>query len=94
MSLKALLNTFKQITATFFALFIVSGCGTPTDTRGQYMAQLGERCKGYGYSPNTQNFSKCLMTLDAANMSGGAAAAQQNQNYLYQKSQDYFNGRW
>jgi hypothetical protein len=84
----------KLLTLCLLSLIGLAGCGAPTDTRQQYMSYLGERCKGFGFYPNTQEFSKCLMTLDAANMSGSAAAAQQNQNYLYQKSQDYFNGKW
>lgn len=81
----------KLILLVFVALL---GCGAPTDTRQQYMSYLGDRCKGYGYYPNTKEYSNCLMTLDAANMSGSSAAAQQNQNFLYQKSQDYLNGKW
>ena len=82
----------KLLSLSLFSFIVLASCGAPTDTRQQYMGYLGERCKGYGYYPNTQDFSKCLMTLDAANMSG-AAAAQQNQNYLYQKSQDYLGGK-
>ena len=77
MRLNSSLRHFAIVGITICATLIISGCGTPADARKEYIAQLGERCKSFGYYPNTAEYKNCLMTLDAANNSGGAAAAQQ-----------------
>jgi hypothetical protein len=60
---------YQFATSVLALSLVVAGC--VTDARiAEYRAELDQQCRGYGFKPDTPEFSNCLMQADIARKSG------------------------
>jgi hypothetical protein len=86
-----------KFSVAIFIIFSLAGCADYAKFTREYHQEIAtkkatalmQRCTGYGFTPGTPDFSRCLMAADSNQRAIDAADDLSNQQLNQRRAQNY-----